>query len=126
MDPDEIGLLREELLRERQTLIHNRIRGRTTGAIREKYLSIRDRESLLVYEELKNENRTSTAARVFERPRSPEKKQNGRLRIWINLLMIAMVLAVVFFSVITPRLTSTHGEAAEDTEQGLIPRESLP
>ncbi len=125
MDLDKISLLREELLQKRQKLIHDRIRGRKIPGSSEKYLSIRDQEALLVYEELKTQNQNSPEAKVFDRPRT-EIKPNRRLRIWVNLLMIAMVLAVVFFSVFTPRLTPTHGDAVEDLETSHSHGEFLP
>ncbi|MCA9447364.1 MAG: hypothetical protein KC931_09625, partial [Candidatus Omnitrophica bacterium] len=90
-----------------------------------KYLAIRDREALLRYEDLKAENARSHAAKTFERPRKPERP-NRRLRIWINLLIIAMVLAVLFFSVITPRLTPTHGDAVQESDSEPPLREPLP
>jgi hypothetical protein len=126
MQLDEIGLVRKDLMTERQKRIHARVRGQAKEDFREKYLSIRDRESLLEYEELKILNRTSSEPKIFDRPRKKKEKPNRRLRIWVNLLMIAMVLAVVFFSVITPRLTPTHGDGVEDIGQALPNRESLP
>lgn len=104
-ESDELDASREELWRTRQRMLHDLFRGTPTPGLREKYLAIRDREALLDYGDLKARNRRDKEARVFDRPRKTTPT-NRRLRIWLNLLMIAMVLAVLFFSVITPRLTS--------------------
>ena len=115
MDLDQASLAREALLRKRQKLIHDRICGKQIPArYRERYLAIRDQEAFFVYQELAIHNKRATEAKTFDRPRS-EKKPNRRLRIWVNLLMIAMVLAVVFFSVFTPRLTTPTDPDIEQT-----------
>lgn len=125
MELDEIGVLREDLRTQRQRLIHDRILGEARRDFRESYLSIREQEAELTYEELKILNRTSTEAKIFERPRK-KAKPNRRARMWLNLVMMAMVLAVVFFFAITPRLTPTHEDGVEDLDPPQPGRQSLP
>lgn len=104
-ESEELDVAHEELWRKRQTMIHAHFRGSPVADLQERYAAIRDREALLEYQDLKARNRRGREAKVFDRPRKPVST-NPRLRIWLNFLMIAMVLAVLFFSVISPRLTS--------------------
>lgn len=124
-ESEELDIAHEELWRRRQTMIHAHFRGRPVADLRERYVAIRDREALLDYQDLRARNRRAREAKVFDRPRK-STPTNPRLRIWLNFLMIAMVLAVLFFSVISPRLTSKPEISVRGVHPAPPPGEMFP
>ena len=95
-------LASEALFQKRQRLVHHRLAREEGEGLTEKYLALRAEEQEEEYHRLRLANQLEAVPRVFNRSRGRREPTPPRLRIWVNVLMIAALAGILLLLMWTP------------------------